>query len=209
MIERTRGAALLALFAFCAVPALAQQPAAPPRQAPAPPAPAPAPAPAEQVQIAPGADADAGQAGTIELTELIARIAEAEDRQFLVDPRVSGRVLAVPPIENPTFDVLLSILRIHSFAAVMIDGRVHIVPDAYARQLPTRVVERDSDDIHDDELVSRVITLDTENASMLVPLLRPLMPQYAHLATSGNKLLVVDRYDNVRRIEALARTLSD
>jgi len=46
-------------------------------------------------------------------------------------------------------------------------------------------------------------------AAQLVPILRPLLPQYAHLAALPyeNTLLIVDRYANVKRIEAIVKAL--
>jgi len=46
-------------------------------------------------------------------------------------------------------------------------------------------------------------------AAFLVPILRPMLPQYAHLAAAvcSNSLLVVDSYANVRRIETIVKIL--
>jgi hypothetical protein len=54
-----------------------------------------------------------------------------------------------------------------------------------------------------------VLETNLENAMMLVPMLRPMLPQSAHLVGIGNKLLIVDRYDNVRRIVAIAQALGE
>lgn len=144
-----------------------------------------------------------------ELDAILEQVAAAEGREFLVDPRVAARVHTVPEIENPTYEALLSILRIHGYIAVEIEGRINIVPSALARQYATRVLQRDDSSVSDDELVTRVLTLNTDNAAPLVPVLRPLMPQYAHLAAQGNKLIIVDHYDNVRRITELSNVLSE
>jgi type II secretory pathway component GspD/PulD (secretin) len=42
----------------------------------------------------------------------------------------------------------------------------------------------------------------------LVPLLRPMLPQQAHLVATPDKLVIVDRYDNVRRIVEVAQALT-
>jgi general secretion pathway protein D len=60
-----------------------------------------------------------------------------------------------------------------------------------------------------DEWVTRVLTTTNVEAAQLVPILRPLLPQSAHLAAHAttNQLIVVDRYANVRRITEIVRTL--
>jgi general secretion pathway protein D len=65
------------------------------------------------------------------------------------------------------------------------------------------------------EWVTRVITVRKISAAQLVPVLRPLMPQTAHMAASVagpdgeklTKLIVVDRYANVRRISQIVDEL--
>jgi general secretion pathway protein D len=145
----------------------------------------------------------------IDIRELIAQVAARENRSFLVDPRVRAQFLVIPAIENPSYDVLLSVLRVHGYAAVEIEGRIHIVPDTFMRVLPTRVLQRDDNSVSDDEIVTRVLTVSADLAPQLVPVLRPMLPVSAHLAaTADNRLIIVDRYDNVRRITEVVRILT-
>jgi general secretion pathway protein D len=53
-----------------------------------------------------------------------------------------------------------------------------------------------------DEIVTQVMTLKNVSATQLVPMLRPLLPQYAQLApyTAGNMLIISDRASNVHRL---------
>jgi general secretion pathway protein D len=84
------------------------------------------------------------------------------------------------------------------------------MPDAFARQLPTRLLQRDDRSVPDDEWVTRVIAVPGGNATQLVPILRPMLPQAAHLAASADgKLIVVDTYANVRRLTELVRLLAE
>jgi general secretion pathway protein D len=150
---------------------------------------------------------------SVDLHALVAEVAESTGKEFLIDPRVRARIYAVPRIENPTYPTLLSVLRLNGYIAVEIGGKVNIMPDASARSQPSRLLQRDDDSVPDDEIVTRVITV--PNAANLVPILRPMMPQYAHLAAGGgssatdppNKLIITDTYANVRRITELVETL--
>jgi general secretion pathway protein D len=186
----------------------AQPPAA---QAPAPAAEAPVvrpPSPAE-LEAQRGRDEQ-----SVDVQDLIARVSQSTGKRFVVDPRVRARVNAVPRIENPTYAELLTILQVHGFAAAEVEGLVTVVPDANARFLPTRLLQRDDDSVPDDEFVTRIIT--TPNAPYLVAILRPLMPQSAHLAASmsgddepsNDKLIIMDTYSNVRRITEIVNTLT-
>ena len=156
-------------------------------------------------------NARSGPEPTISLQTLLERVAASSDKEFLVDSRVEQLLyIGGTPIENPTYPILLSILRNNQLVAVQIEDRVNIVPEAFARQLPVRLVQRDDADIPDDEWVSRVITVTKGDAAHLVPILRPLLPQAAHMASLGpesGKLLIVDRYANVRRITEIVEAL--
>jgi general secretion pathway protein D len=148
---------------------------------------------------------------SVELDELLTRVAETTGKKFFVDPRVRLRVYGVPKVVSPTYAELLSILRIHGFVAVEIGGHVNIVPDANARFLPVRLVQRDDDSVPDDEIVTRVVN--ARNAARLIPVLRPLMPPSAHLAAvegddgDVGKVILMDTYANVRRMTELIDTL--
>lgn len=151
---------------------------------------------------------------TADLGELLRQVAANSGKEFLVDIRSKQKVyIGGTPIRTPTYPVLLSILRNNGLMAVEIEGRVNIVPVAYARQLPVPLVQRDDPAIPDDEWVSRVLTVTTGSAPYLVPILRPLLPQEGHLAAVGlepnSKLLIVDRYANVRRITELVSELGE
>ncbi|MEJ0040209.1 MAG: secretin N-terminal domain-containing protein [Gammaproteobacteria bacterium] len=76
------------------------------------------------------------------------------------------------------------------------------------RTAPSPVV--DGNDKHaDSEIVTRVFRVKSVPALQLIPILRSLLPQSAHLAAvqCTNEILVVDTYANVRRIENIVATL--
>ncbi len=144
-----------------------------------------------------------------DLVDLVRQVAANSGMEFIIDPRVNASVEYAGDTltENITYATLLAILRIHGYVAVEIGGVVSIVLDANARTMPTRILQSDDPSVSDHEVVSRVISLSADAAG-LVPILRPLVPQYGHLAAFGNSLMVVDRYDNVRRLTELAHSLS-
>jgi len=184
---------LLIAFALSGTAALAQPPqgeggAAPPQSAGPPPRPR----------------------DCVDIESLVARVAASTGQKFVLDPRVRACVTLVPELPNPTYAELLTVLRIHGYTAAEIGGFVNVIPDQLARATPVRLVQRDDRSIPDDEWVTRVLTVNG-SAPQLVPVLRPMMPQSAHLSASAdlNKLIIVDTYANVRRITEVIRTLTE
>ena len=136
----------------------------------------------------------------VDLRQIIEAVGYVTGRNFLVDPRVTGQVtfLANSPMSPDAFyDAFLATLAVHGFIALEAGEVIRIVPDANARLHPAASEEQDGD-----HLVTRTLQVENVSASELVPLLRPLMPQYAHLAAhpGSNILIVADRGSNVNRM---------
>jgi len=142
---------------------------------------------------------------------LIGTVAEVTNRNFIVDPRVKGKVTVIssrPMDSDEVYQVFLSILKVHGFAAVPSGEVIKIVPDVNAKQdgIPTA-----SDRLpgRGDEMVTRVIEVDNVSAAQLVPILRPLVPQQGHLAAypATNVLIISDRARNVERLVSIIRRI--
>src|SRR6185503_20156324 len=146
----------------------------------------------------------------VELAPLLERVERASGKRFLIDRRLGSKIyLGTVDANDVTYPVLLSILWVNGFAAFESEGLVKIVPDANMRFYETRIVQADDASIPADEFVTRVLATVNVGAPQLVPILRPLMPQAAHLAAHGdtNQLIIMDRYANVQRITAIVRSL--
>ena len=159
-----------------------------------------------QEPASPSEDAPEG----IPIASLISIVAEKSGESFLVDPRVRAQVTLIG--QDPAdvdYEDLLGILAVHGYAAMRVGDYVRIVPDGSIRQLPSPVVsERGSR--ADSEVISKVVTVTSMPGAMLVPVLRPLMPQFAHMAAVPcgiNAIILVDTAANVSRIEALIESL--
>jgi general secretion pathway protein D len=158
----------------------------------------PAAAPAQsQGAITPNyKDADLGQ--------IIEAVSAVTGKNFIVDPRVRAQVtmLSSTPMSPQAFyEAFLSILQVHGFVAVPSGDVIKIVPDANARQLPANDLPSRVSSTSD-EIVTQVISVKNVSAAQLVPILRPLIPQYGHLAAypSSNMLIISDRAANVSRM---------
>jgi general secretion pathway protein D len=141
-------------------------------------------------------DADLGQ--------VIEAVAQVTRKNFIVDPRVRAQVtmLSTTPMSPAAFyEAFLAILQVHGFVAVPSGDVIKILPDANARQMPANDLP-DSVSATSDEIVTQIVLLRNVSAAQLVPILRPLIPQYGHLAAhpASNMLIISDRAANVNRM---------
>src|SRR5512139_3719606 len=115
---------------------------------------------------------------------------------------------STPMSRNAFYEAFLSILQVHGFVAVPSGDVVKIIPDANARQLPANdLPSRVS--ATSDEIVTQVIAVKNVSAAQLVPILRPLIPQYGHLAAypASNMLIISDRASNVNRVVRIVQRI--
>jgi len=146
-----------------------------------------------------------------DINALIGTVAEVTGTNFIVDPRVKGKVTVVsskPMESDEVYQVFLSILKVHGFAAVPSGSVVKVVPDvnAKAEGVPTATDKMPG---RGDEVVTRVIEVNNVSAAQLVPILRPLVPQQGHMAAypGTNLLIVSDRAENIERLVEIVRRM--
>ena len=139
-----------------------------------------------------------------DIRSFIETVAEATERNFVVDPRVKAKVTVIsarPMNREEVYQVFLSVLQVHGYAAVQVGEIIKILPDVNAKQGPV-VTGGDSIQSKGDELVTRVVPIKNVPAAQMVPILRPLVPQQGHLAAypNSNVLVVSDRAANIQRL---------
>jgi general secretion pathway protein D len=139
-----------------------------------------------------------------EIGQVIEAVAAATGKTIIPDPRIRAQVTMLsqtPMAPEAFYEAFLALLSVHQFVAVESGGIIKIVPDANQRQMPNQDLPgriREGSE----ELVTQVVAVQNVNAAQLVPVLRPLMPQNAHMAAypAGNILILSDRASNVNRI---------
>jgi general secretion pathway protein D len=139
-----------------------------------------------------------------DIRTLIKTVSEYTGRNFVIDPRVKARVTVVsskPMDKDELYQVFLSILQVHGFAAVPSGNVIKIVPDVAAKQGPVPTASSGKPG-EGDELVTRVVSVKHVPATQLVPILRPLVPQQGLLAAyaPSNTLIITDRASNIKRL---------
>ncbi|VAW86021.1 General secretion pathway protein D [hydrothermal vent metagenome] len=139
-----------------------------------------------------------------DISAVISTVSEATGKNFIVDPRVKGKVTIIsshPMASEELYSVFLSILEVHGFSAVPSGNVIKILPDASAKQKAMPIADDESPGAGD-QIVTRVIALRNVSSSQLVPILRPLVPQQGHLAAyvPANILIISDRAANIARL---------
>lgn len=138
-----------------------------------------------------------------DIQAFITQVAEMTGKNFVVDPRVRSRdvtVISSKPLSSAeVYELFLSVLQVHGYAAVPAGDVIKIINNANAKQsnLPlTTAGETDGEN-----LITRVISVEGAPVDELVPVLRPMVPQYGHLAavSSANILIISDHADKDRK----------
>ena len=145
-----------------------------------------------------------------DLTAFINEVADITGKNFAVDPRVRGNVTVIsnkPLNKDEVYDLFLGVLNVNGVVALPSGNTVKLVPDSNAKNsgIPYDARSRAGGD----QIVTRVIWLQNTNPNDLIPALRPLMPQFAHLAAVAgtNALIVSDRATNIYQLENIIRNL--
>jgi len=141
-----------------------------------------------------------------ELADIIKSYSKRTGKKFIVDPRVRamGGLVGIDACKI-TYEQLLMLASVHMFVLVPQGDVTVVIPDAGARQQPTPVYTDTRFKAPDDEWVTLLLSAKNVCAASTVPILRPLMPQAAHLAANPqtNQVIITDRAVNARRIAAL------
>jgi general secretion pathway protein D len=146
-----------------------------------------------------------------ELSTLISTVSEATGKNFIVDPRVKGKVTVIsakPMSPEGLYQTFLAVLQVQGFAAIPAGPAIKLVPEGNART-DGGVPNGSGAGLPIDGVVTHVYQVQNISAAQLVPILRPLIPQWGHLAayTASNMLIISDRAANVVRLEALIKQM--
>lgn len=145
-----------------------------------------------------------------DLTAFINEVADITGKNFAVDPRVRGNVTVIsnkPLNKDEVYDLFLGVLNVNGVVAIPSGNTIKLVPDSNVKNSGIPYDSRNR--VRGDQIVTRVIWLENTNPNDLIPALRPLMPQFAHMAAIAgtNALIVSDRAANIYQLENIIRNL--
>lgn len=140
---------------------------------------------------------------------VISEVAKVTGKNFIVDPRVQGKVTIMstkPMSTRELYQVFLSVLQVSGFAAIPSGPSIKIVPNIDAKSQGNDIASRIQPG-RGDEMVVRVLPIKYVPAEQLVPVLRPLMPQWSNVSAYGpsNMLILSGRASNIQRLSDIVR----
>ncbi|HEC13864.1 MAG TPA: hypothetical protein ENI80_11590 [Acidiferrobacteraceae bacterium] len=163
--------------------------------------------PANKAANSPGGNADLITLNfqNADIRALIATVSQLTGKNFIIDPRVKGKVTLISGDKlniNQVYNVFLSVLSVHNFAAVDTgDGVTKIVPVSIVKQSPTPTSFTLPPPLGD-TFITQVYQVKHGRVQDMVPVLRPLLPPTSHFAAyaTSNTLVFTDTTANVRRV---------
>ncbi|MDH5257819.1 MAG: type II secretion system secretin GspD, partial [Gammaproteobacteria bacterium] len=144
-----------------------------------------------------------------DINAVISTVAEATGKNFIIDPRVKGKVTIIstkPLNTDQLYQVFLAILDVHGFTAVPAGKNViKIIPDSDAKHAGTPSEGKG------EEMITHVVEIKHIAAAQLVPILRPLVPPQGHLAAHAqtNVLIIADRVSNIARLMKIIEKIDE
>ena len=145
-----------------------------------------------------------------DIREFVSQVSVITGKSFVVDPRVKGNVTVISSTsmdKDTIYELFLSVLRVHGYAAVPTGNITKIVQQVLAKQSGN---PKDfSRPTESEELVTAVIPVRNSASEDLVKILRPLIPQYGHVAgiSSPNVLIVSDHAGNIARLTEIVNRI--
>ena len=150
---------------------------------------------------------------SVDMVQFITQVAQITGKTFVIDPRIKGTVSVVSQAaldREGVYDLLLSVLRVHGLGAVPIrDGEVvHIIQNIAGVKQSGGVVG-ETPAVPEQEIVTQLIPVQNVEASELVKILRPMIPQHGHVGAVAdrNVIIVSDHANNVERLRQVVREL--
>ncbi len=145
-----------------------------------------------------------------DINEFVEQVAEITGKTFVLDPRLKGNVTIIsstPMHADAVYELFLQVLRSHGFTASPSGDVIRIQQTALGKQSPG--AESMSGAISPGELITKVIAAQNVASSELVKILRPLVPQYGHIAPidEPNVVIITDHVDNIDRLTKMIQKI--
>ena len=147
-----------------------------------------------------------------EITDLVRFVAEATGKTIVVDPQVKGKIQVISNQsvnDEELYELFLSILELHGFAAVSANNVIRVVPLKNAKAMASGL-DASLGDASNNQ-VTKVIHLKGLDSGKALSLLRPLVSGDGYLAAlpDSNALLITDSEANIERLKSLISQLEN
>ena len=140
-----------------------------------------------------------------DIRAVISEVSRVTGKNFVIDPRVQGKVslISSKPLSNSAlYQVFLSSLQVNGFAAIPSGDITKIVPAMDAKGIAPGLINELREPPRGDDMMVSVVPVHYVPAEHLVPVIRPLMPQWSNVSAYGpsNMIILSGRANNIRRL---------
>ncbi len=140
-----------------------------------------------------------------DIRSVIAEVSRVTGKNFVVDPRVQGKVSIISSkamSNHELYQVFLSVLQVNGYAAIPTGEIIKIIPVIDAKGLAPGLINELRNPPQGDDMMVSVIPVHYVPAEQLVPILRPLMPQWSNVSAyaPSNMIILAGRANNIRRL---------
>lgn len=142
-----------------------------------------------------------------DIRAVIGEVSRITKKNFVIDSRVTGKISIVsstPISDRELYAVFLSMLQVSGYAAIPNGDIIKILPNMDARTSSSSPLNNRKPPSADDMMV-QVIPVQYVPAEQLVPVLRPLMPQWSSVSAyaPSNMLILSGRASNIQQLSEI------
>lgn len=140
-----------------------------------------------------------------DIRAVISEVSRVTGKNFVIDPRVQGKVsiVSTTPMNNKElYQVFLSVLQVSGYAAIPSGNVIKIIPNIDAKTLSSDSLNTLKHPPQGDDMLVSVVPVHYVPADQLVPVLRPLMPQWSAISSYGpsNMIILSGRANNINML---------
>ncbi|WP_051555066.1 GspD family T2SS secretin variant LspD [Legionella fairfieldensis] len=145
-----------------------------------------------------------------DIRAVIGEVSRVTGKNFIIDPRVQGKISIVSSTsmsEKELYQVFLSMLQVSGYAAVPSGSVIKIVPNIDAKTLSPDLLSQMKNPPRGDDMMVAVIPVHHVPSEQLIPVLRPLMPQWSNVSAypPSNMLILSGRASNIKQMAAIIK----
>lgn len=145
-----------------------------------------------------------------DIRAVIAEVSRVTGKNFVIDPRVQGKISIVSSTamsDRELYQVFLSVLQVSGYAAVPSGNIIKIIPNIDAKTQSPDLLNQLRNTAQGDEIMVSVVPVHYVPAEQLVPVLRPLMPQWSNISAyaPSNMLILSGRASNIRQLTSIIK----
>lgn len=142
-----------------------------------------------------------------DILTVINEVAQETGKNFIIDPRVNGKITLISSkaiANEDIYPVFLSILETLGYSAVAHGEVIKILPNNESSEAAGRLATEQAPG-KGDEVVVRVLPLENISAVQVIASVRPLLPQWSNISAyaPSNVLILTGHANNLRRIVQL------